>query len=207
MSKQNLLSMVALVVLITIGLLFIRSTTSHAVLSRTAPKPQVDSHEGRPMAAIEGRVVSPEGKPVVGAEVSVEKASNAMARTLPTAVTSRNGEFKIEHLRPGTYVVHAAKRDEGYANTHSNFLRGDDSTGEPQVNVYDGQITRDVVVQLLPKVGMIIGLIVDATNNAPLDTAHVTLRHVNNPENFFTSSTNALLRAFAGYYTQKRAAR
>ncbi|HEY4575335.1 MAG TPA: carboxypeptidase regulatory-like domain-containing protein, partial [Thermoanaerobaculia bacterium] len=66
-----------------------------------------------PGAAVEGRVLSPEGRPVPGAEVSVlEPSQNDFSFSSLRATTDGDGQYRIEGIPPGKRTLEA--RAEGY---------------------------------------------------------------------------------------------
>lgn len=137
--------------------------------------------------AISGRVLDPEGQPVFGAEVNASHTESGTGR-VPTAYTDNQGEFQIRDLRPGTYIVSASKEEDGYARTYLLF----NSAGfveNPQVTVYEQQITSDVVVHLGPRAARLVGRIVNAITNEPiqnLQNVKITFRRIDRPDNWYS---------------------
>ncbi len=161
MRPQLLISIFITVGLLAVGMAF--------AVSRSTPKrPAVTQSSG----AITGRVLSPDGQPISAAGVHAEKSDFTFGRLLMFP-TNDQGEFTITNLTPGTYKVSAAKGEEGFPPTDSAFY----SAGfveAPQVNVYEGQITRDVTVYLgaVSHSGVIQGRVVD-TNGRPVSEAKI----------------------------------
>ncbi|HEX8708793.1 MAG TPA: carboxypeptidase-like regulatory domain-containing protein [Pyrinomonadaceae bacterium] len=150
-----------------------------------------------PSAAISGRVIDADGQPVPAALVSVEPVG-VINRTRPQVETNQDGEFTIEGLGPGTYKLHAAKEEAGYAPTDSAF-RSDDSVLEPYVSVNENQVVRDVSVHLGHRGAWLVGQVVGSRTNQPVETAQITLRRVDDAGKFFRTGINDRGRAKGGF--------
>lgn len=136
---------------------------------------------------IAGRVEDAEGRPISRARVTAQR-ENVEKQVLPTTYTDHDGKFIFQDLNQGIYTIYAAKEAEGYAPTYSEFYS---SRMEivPQVNILSEQKGADIVVRLGQKSGRLIGQIVDAETNTPIENSKITLHRMNNQINsVFTSS-------------------
>ena len=170
----------AMVVLISVVVLFALSERRQV---------RQDSLRRRVAQGIEGRVLTAEGNPVSGATVFFER-ENFLRGALPSATTDRQGRFAIRDLSPGTYLVYASKEADGYPLPTSTF-HATGSIAISHVEVREQAVTSGVVVQLAPRAGRLIGRIMNAATNRPIERgAQITLRHADDPERFLVTSSD-----------------
>ena len=78
-----------------------------------------------PLGAIPGRVLDPDGEPVVDADVSAIQYLFPSRRLSPVvrarATTDDRGEFRLYGLYPGTYYLFASPLEEGVVSRYSSF--------------------------------------------------------------------------------------
>lgn len=112
-------------------------------------------------AAVNGRVVSPDGEPVVGAAVLYSGASEWAQQADPrqdSATTDKNGTFRFEALPVGTFRFTA--RDDSHAPGSSELVTLDGVTE-----------TSDIVIAMEPA-AVIVGR-VETVNGEPVSSARV----------------------------------
>jgi Carboxypeptidase regulatory-like domain len=129
---------------------------------------------------IEGTVVDGNGQPISGAEVRAEKSGSLVGK-IPRALTDKLGKFTFKELPPGTYELSANKDDDGYPIPDSAFHYGR-AVAKAKVTVYESQVTRDVIVKIGIKMGVLVLQVLNATTKEPIKNSKVTLRRADNPE-------------------------
>ncbi len=135
--------------------------------------------------AIEGHVVNTQGQAVAGATVFADNSEGPIMGRLSEVSTDKAGEFLLQRVKPGINHVHAYKENEGYPNTiFAVFAIG---RMIPTVNVIEGQVTKDVIVQLGPKAGKLVGEVVDADGGRPLKEFGITIFNNDNPSDPYRS--------------------
>jgi len=87
------------------------------------------------------------------------------------------------------YKLRASKNSEDYPDTISIIYREAAGT-EPEVIVNARQATRDVIIRLGQKVGMIFGRVVDAETHQPVGDASITLRRIDKSSIYITTGAN-----------------
>ena len=158
--------------------------------------------------AIQGTVTYEDGRPVKEATVYAQPLDHGMAGIVPHATTNESGYFMISHLWLGEYAVGGEKLDEGYANMTNQFY----SDGKFETVVLTSRNpAANVAFQLGPKAGILVGTVVDAVANAPLNPC-VEFRRGKNFSNFLSgtglvnakyrvlvpSSTDVLMKVWYG---------
>ena len=126
---------------------------------------------------------------MVGAQVTLDKVGSWGSTLLPVATTDEHGEFSFPELMVGEYKVNASKEEDGYPNTRFVLY----STGAevvPQVTVYAGQVTSDVVVRLGPKAPKIVGKVVDAETGEPVGNAIMVISRPGEPRSRLMTGPN-----------------
>lgn len=143
------------------------------------------SSQDTEFGTIEGIVVDVDGQPVAGARVSAVMVG-VIHKSPPFAETDEQGRFSIKLTALSSYMLHAEREGEWFFGTNSEFFS---SGGEvkPTVNVYAGQVTPDVVVQLPPRGAWLVGKVVDASTGKPIKDAQIVLRREDNPKIFTTA--------------------
>lgn len=138
---------------------------------------------------LKGRVLDGNGQPVVGAQVTLDEVNSWGSTVLPIATTDEHGEFSFPELPAAEYKVNAGKEKDGYPNTRFELY----STGDevvPQVTVYAGQVTSDVVVRFGPKAPKIVGKVVDAETGEPVENAVIVISRLGEPGSRLMTGTN-----------------
>jgi len=64
-----------------------------------------------PSAALAGRILDPDGRPVEGAWIKAFRASGELANRVARAGSDREGNFEIVPIPPGEYRLHVSHRD------------------------------------------------------------------------------------------------
>lgn len=126
--------------LILITLSFIFLSGCH-VQGKSIPAPKIIPGEG----AIQGIVVNTTGKPVKGVAVhlaEVHRSDGAITYLIdsgnnPSALTNKRGNFAIEKIQAGEYVVWTGDLMTG----HQLVLDGD---GNPKILVVQGDTTQEL---------------------------------------------------------------
>lgn len=169
-----------LVIVLLTGCVLALLTTLHAL----APLQHV--HHGTERAGtIKGLVLNPEGQPVSQATVFAER-ENFLKGLMRFAKTDEQGRFVITGLEPRAYKVYASKEEAGYPLPISAFHTGG-SVLIQQVDVYEGQVTSDVVIHLAPKAAELAGHVTNAATKGRIDRAQITLRRADNPNYYYVT--------------------
>lgn len=185
--RLRLLGGLVALVLVMVGASY---AINHSLRARRDITPSSHQNIASSAGAISGRVVDADGQLVFKAEVHALNTESGMGK-VPTGCTDDQGVFLIKNLNPGTYKVSVSKEEDGYPPTEHPFH----SVGfveAPQVTVYEGQTTADVVARLGPKSAKLVGRVVDAINHrpVPIEDVRITLRRVDDPDNSYTSVPN-----------------
>lgn len=119
---------------------------------------------------VQGRVLTPGGTSVFGTKVySVWNGPNGV---LPESITNKNGRFSFR-LRPGVYTLYATRDEGGFRDIAYEFL-----TAEPwsvKVTVYEGQVTRGVIIRVDTKKPKLIVETIDSKTGKPVNNPRMTL--------------------------------
>jgi|ERR1043165_35952 5-hydroxyisourate hydrolase-like protein (transthyretin family) len=177
MTRKGFLAPAAVAVALVIAAVVI--TVSGLSSSRRLERDQ-HSDAGLGRGGLKGRVLDGEGQPLAGAQVTLNKVGSSVSVLLPVGTTDEHGEFSFSELMPGEYKVNASKEEDGYPNTRFELY----STGAevvPQVTVYAGQVTSDVVVRFGPKAPKIVGKVVDAETGEPIENAVIVISRLGEP--------------------------
>lgn len=167
-------------ILLTIGLLITMGATMFSLLQVMAMPLNMNQRVASQFGGIEGKVVDDNGQPISGAEVLAEK-SGFLSGKIPRALTDKLGKFAFKELSPGTYELNAKKDDDGYPISDSAFHYGR-TTAKIQVTVNENQVTRNVIVKIGIKMGLLVIHVVNAATKEPIKKSKVTLRRLDNPE-------------------------
>ena len=147
---------------------------------------------------ITGRVINAEGQPVAGAEVYAEDFKSS-GRIRHVVFTNKEGNFILDKVAPGDYTVYGSKEADGYLHTDSLFHL-DGYTPDARATVFENQVTSNITVQLGPKAAFLVGRIIDATTNQPINNASITLRRIDNPAAFLlTGPSNPEVNGKGGF--------
>ncbi len=79
-------------------------------------------------AAVIGRVVDAENRPVEGARVALMSAPGEVVRS---TMSNAQGQYEFKPIRPGRYAVGAAKQDVGQGRTPPFFAKPGEITRTP----------------------------------------------------------------------------
>jgi hypothetical protein len=132
-----------------------------------------------------GRVLDDHGRPLAGVAVSAE-LSETVSVSKKFCLTDRRGEFVIQALPPGKYILHTRDEEAGYPRTEFNFYDAGEAADQI-VEVRYGQPVQNVVIRLGPKAARLTGRVVDAKTNDPLRGVNITARRVDQPDRFLTT--------------------
>lgn len=136
---------------------------------------------GAGAAGIKGQVVDAQtGNPVAKAMVMAEPDVGQSAGKLVSVLSDEKGNFLLNDLAPGWYVIPAAKEDEDYPNADNAAFAGQ-LTISPRVLVRDGEITGGVVVRI-EKGAKLVGTIIDSRTHQAVVTARIRLTRADHPE-------------------------
>jgi hypothetical protein len=133
---------------------------------------------------IQGTVSYEDGRPVKDATVYAHPLDRGMAAIVPHATTDESGHFTVSRLWLGKYAVGGEKLDQDYPNMTSQFY----SDGKFETVVLTSRNpAASVTIQLGPKAGILVGTVVDAVTNAPLNPC-VEFRRGKNFSNFLSGT-------------------
>lgn len=122
--------------------------------------------------AIEGIVLSENGKPLAGANVSTSLVGKSMPGVKTFAVTDEYGAFLLDHVRLGLNMIHVQKDDAGYPDSSFAFFAGD-IAAIPTVLVEEGKVSRNVLVKMDSQGANLTGRIVDSETGKPVVSARI----------------------------------
>ncbi len=132
------------------------------------------------LGAIEGRVIDVQtGRPVPKARVMAEPDDGAASGKLISTLSDIQGNFFLNDVSPGKYVIPAAMEEENYPDA-DNAAFAVDLRALPRVLVTEGQVTRGVVVRV-EKGGKLLGVVLDSQTRQPIVTSRIRLTRVDNP--------------------------
>jgi 5-hydroxyisourate hydrolase-like protein (transthyretin family) len=131
--------------------------------------------------AIAGQVVDAQtGEPIAKAKVQARPDDAGSARVIQSALSDEKGNFFLNELLPGRYVIPASKEDAGYPDTDAAAFAGT-LTILPRVLVREGQITGNVTVRI-EKGCRFSGSILDTQTKEPVIRARIKLTRADHPE-------------------------
>lgn len=124
-------------------------------LSEAVPyDPAMVSTVGRQITAIEGRIVSRDGKPVAGVPVFAFTSPAAIGRPLFTSERSdRDGRFLLRVDKGGTYFLKVRGNYGGGQPGHDSVLDGEKGEKLAAVEVETGQIVKGILYKELTQRG------------------------------------------------------
>ena len=164
---------------------------SHNMRSRQPALPRVAAQinqQMQPDCAVAGQVINADGNAVPGASVSAELDSGGLA--IQPTVSDQNGNFRIPIRAMGNYTVSASKEEDGYPLTVSGFHQQVSLDQIPKLIFTECKVVSDVVLQLGEKAPMIEGSVTDQATGQKIKRATITLRHADNPEMLYQTSTD-----------------
>lgn len=139
--------------------------------------------------SIRGVVTGQDGTPLADAQVHLSPIDSARGvhRIIQFYPTNAKGEFVIDRIPPGPYIVHVGKEQDGYPDSkfafYSNFNLA-------RVNVAPATTMQKLTIRLGPKAGILnIDSVTDATTGKPVPSAVVTLRRAGTDLYITTSTT------------------
>jgi hypothetical protein len=131
--------------------------------------------------SIRGTVVDPRGKPVSQAKVTASSAGEGQSLERFTQ-TDVHGEFVLENLPWGKYIVTAEKPEAGYPDSGSAFYGG----GAPnEIMLGDKATSAPVAIKLQSKTSIVTGTVADDVSSQPV-MATFLLRRVDDPTKWIT---------------------
>jgi len=141
------------------------------------------------VGGIRGQVVDGQtGKPVAKARVVAEPDDNSQTPQtgkVNTVITDEQGEFAFEGLKPGQYVIAAAKEEDGYPNT--DFAPFALNLADlPKVVVRSGELVENILVKAY-RGGRLAGEILDSSTKQPVLTSRIRLSRVDDPHLWLTT--------------------
>jgi len=140
------------------------------------------------VATVSGRVLTEDGHPVSDASVYLASLNGVAVGRPATVTTDKAGVFKISVKEPGTYVIHALKPEEGYADVIFAFdLAPGRVLKQQRINISKGQNLTGVDVTLGPKSAVLHFKVVDERTGQEIATADYRLCQVQVPENCVNS--------------------
>jgi len=129
--------------------------------------------------AVAGQVIDAQTKkPVAAATVVAERDDAQGPSKVPHAFTDEEGQFFINDVPPGKYVIAASKEQDNYPDADSAAFAAD-LAALPKVSIQEGQVTRGVVVPV-EKGGKLIGVILDSKTRKPIVSSLIRLSRVDN---------------------------
>jgi|SRR5579859_562 len=163
----------------TVVVLLLLSTLTAA---QTDPSQKQDG-----FGAVRGQVVDGHGRPVEGAVVSSEPTDGVVQGIVRNVTTNENGEFYLDRIPAGEYMVLASKVTAFYPDARFAFFGA--GMGEfPTVHISAGQTAQDVIVRLLQKGARLSGAILDAETGKPVITSRIHFMRQDPPHLSFATS-------------------
>jgi hypothetical protein len=136
-------------------------------------------------AAIEGRVLDSQNRPISEARISV-LPMDGFSGTLPTAQTNKDGKYRLNSPPLGRTRLCAVKESEGYPDTQ-DLLFASGQEVMPEVNLTPKAYLYDIDIHLGSPDGTLEGVVVDAITGSPIARARLTL-HRKVPESMYSTS-------------------
>jgi len=140
-------------------------------------------------ATVTGQVLNDEGRPVANAEVCGHPTMIPWVGPLPCGDSDSKGKFSLHVWVPAEYVITAAKEKDGYPDAHNGFY-GSPAVVFPSLVVTENKARQEVTIQLGLPYGKVIGKIVDAETNKPIEIVSIEMHHANTPANFIKMGTS-----------------
>jgi hypothetical protein len=121
---------------------------------------------------IKGQVVDANGLPTAG--VTVFAYPDSLHGKLPSSTSDARGRFTIVVSKAGPYVISTSKTGDGYPHSLDPFYN---PSGESlaQILVEESRPPQFVTILLGPKVGKVVGKVVDAETNRPIEDFQIRL--------------------------------
>ncbi|MGH9543363.1 MAG: carboxypeptidase-like regulatory domain-containing protein [Terriglobales bacterium] len=140
--------------------------------------------KGTIKGTIKGRVLDEHGKALAGAKVTAlpTGAGAFVGYMLRFVLSDRAGEFAIDKLPFGTYVVYAGKKQAGYPGTWYHAMYA--AHAPPRADLTPSRPVATVTVILGPKAGMVFGDVRDARSGKPIASATFRLALHDSPSDW-----------------------
>jgi hypothetical protein len=136
---------------------------------------------------IQGIVTDAAGNPVPGANVyAVEKGDFHGHRPSHSSESSSSGNFVIDHLSWGAYILLAKKESSGYPDTRLAFYSNQEASS---ATISADHPDAEVRITLPTVAGWLELSVTDANTGKALTSAAVTLRRVSNTRLYVRIST------------------
>jgi len=134
---------------------------------------------------IKGRVLDDKGIALSGAKVNADPLDGRIrASAIRYVETDSEGQFLIDHLEWGKYLVFAMKEEAGFPNMAFLFYRGNVAF---TANLTPSEPTTELQMRLGPKAGVLIGYATHRLNGAPVNV-EVKLTRAASPDDWFSTS-------------------
>lgn len=159
------------------------------VLTAAAGDPRQEVRLG----LIQGRVLNEEGVPIPGAQVwAFPKGENPMSFREPFAQADGNGNFAFKDVRPGVYMMHASKVEDGFPDNLWDFYGGAEND---RITVRSGA-TSTITIHLA-KAGTLTLRVVDAKTHKPIRAVSVGIHRLHHRPNEFSTGLPTLGGSFS----------
>jgi hypothetical protein len=140
-------------------------------------------HSNEP-AIVSGQVLDAQGLPVANAKISIFPMG-AVSGGLPSALTDKEGRYRLVSPPFGETWFSAVKETAGYPDTNA-LLFAPEIDDRPKVLLGPGtRLTLDI--HLGPPDGILDGIITDATTKTKIGNAHITLQR-ESPKSIYSGS-------------------
>lgn len=141
--------------------------------------------------SVRGTVIDQTGAPVTGAQVMVDTFDERpKSKTLRVVETDHSGHFSVSDLELGVYKIFAMKEASGYPNTAFAFYSNHIFS---TANLTANTPAIELVLKIGPPAGVIEGLVVDSSTNAPIDATFI-LRRAASPDNWVSIAQRSKYR-------------
>ena len=142
---------------------------------------------------IQGRVLDNKGAPIPDAQVrAFPKGDAPLTFREPFTRADANGNFLLKDVRPGVYVVHASKAEDGFPDNLWDFYGGNQKN---EITVHSG--TTSTTTIHLAKAGTLTLRVVDAKTHKPVRAISVRMHRLHHHANEFSTSHPSLNGLFS----------
>lgn len=140
------------------------------------------------LALVQGQVLDINGQPVPSARIVVFPMDVAISGPLPSAITDKDGKFRMLSRPYGRTRFCAVKESAGYPNTQALlFVSGKEKM--PELTLAAGAHLR-ADIRLGPPDGVLEISVIDAATSSRVPNARITL-HRDQPEAMYSTSLSA----------------
>jgi Ca-activated chloride channel homolog len=133
-----------------------------------------------------GTVIDAEGKPVPRMIVHAVPPDHGNP-PFPFGRTDRDGAFRIDGVRPGSYLISTENRGEGYPPTALSLYR---NARLPAITVNTGTDCANIAITLGPKAARLRLNVVDAGTHQEIFRFVLTVQRADDPNNVFPIAGN-----------------